>query len=279
MGTKSSVTPTYPHAHTYGKHTSRVFVLRQLLSLCLLCVAVVLSLTTYFMMRQQEENLANSQYDSVARSAISMVQKPVARSLYGSTFIAMQLKSSFPDIQSWPNVILPIDESWKITGTSSVFFAPIVQPEQLAAFESFAFNYWDSDPLTAAGGYYSAGQRGVWSMASTGLPYHDTTGDSWPPEEKVLAPILQVSPMENSTSSVGYSLLGYNGYSLSASTAKLLRGQLQCVQQYPVDFSQCSSTFSVHMPIPSIESPTIAVTGVNLYSAVPVTLQTGDTSQ
>ncbi|KAJ1419560.1 hypothetical protein B484DRAFT_433747 [Ochromonadaceae sp. CCMP2298] len=223
MGTKSSsVVPRHPHASVQGKHISlfnRVFVLRQLLTLCLFCVGGVLSLTTYFTMRKQENDLANSHYNSVARSAVGMVQAPVARNLDGSAYQAMKLKASFPEISAWPNVQLPIDDATavfkKITGYSSMFFAPIVRPDQLSSFETFAFNYWDLDStIPPSAGYFSPGQRGVWTYdASTGNSYHDTTGDSWPPEEIVIAPILQVSPSSSpldtrSTSSVGYSLLG-----------------------------------------------------------------------
>jgi hypothetical protein len=94
----------------------------------------------------------------------------------------------------------------------------------------------------------------------------------------VIAPILQVSPLDTpSNSSVGYSLLGFNGYSLSASHGKLTRGKLQCVQHYSMDASnECSSTFSVHMPI---DASADAVTGVNLYSAAPVALASGGVTQ
>jgi hypothetical protein len=85
-----------------------------------------------------------------------------------------------------------------LTGAAAFVFVPLVLPEQVKSFETFAYEYYAEHPeLYPPDVARSQFGRGIYSYGFTNWTdarYHDTTGDTyWGSPRKYLAPALQVT--------------------------------------------------------------------------------------
>jgi hypothetical protein len=200
--TSKSSGQTTPEVKRSGMESSRAVTTgRILFLLCLLAVAGVLSTVFFFVLKQSETELAEGQYDSIADRALDTAFRIAKRKRLGTITMASSAGNANPNADDWPFVTIYgyEDTATKLinaTAGRSMGFAPLVTPDQLEAFEAFAYKYYYEDrgppfPNTTA---VSPFGRGVWGVDGERKKYHETDGSTdYNSPNKIFAPILQHS--------------------------------------------------------------------------------------
>ncbi|KAJ1434723.1 hypothetical protein B484DRAFT_282337, partial [Ochromonadaceae sp. CCMP2298] len=193
----------------------RVFWLRALVVASLLVVAAVIGLSSYNILRDSELNNADSVYESVSVAALVNTQNSFKRATKGATMLAGSYSAAWPSESAWPNAYLggfadSVAQLAELSSVSHFSFAPIVRPDQVAAWETFAFNLWDSDPdMPPFRSFISPTVRGIWNFNPTIPPpgsifLDDLTGNTiWGNTQNILAPVTQA---------LDTNILGQNGF-------------------------------------------------------------------
>jgi hypothetical protein len=199
--TSKSSGQTRPEVKRSGMKNSRAVARgRILFLLCLLAVAGVLSTVFFFVLKQSETELAEGQYDSIADRALDTAFQIAQRKRLGTITMASLAGNANPNADDWPFVTIYgyEDTATKLIETSAgreMGFAPLVTPDQLEAFEAFAYKYYYEDrglpfPNTTA---LSPFGRGVWGAGGEGK-YHETDGSTYyNSPNKIFAPILHLN--------------------------------------------------------------------------------------
>ena len=166
-------------------------------------VAILLGYASYAYLHFEENLVAETQFKSIADRALVTSLEITMRKRLGTISMASILSNAFPNADVWPYVTLPGYEeiSTNLIETSSgreMGFCPLVTPEQLEDFETFAYNFFESDrdPPFPNGTAHSDFGKGVWGMdPSAGFPdgrYHESDGStSYGSPNKIFAPIIQ----------------------------------------------------------------------------------------
>ena len=166
-------------------------------------VAVILGYSSYAYLHFEENLVAETQFKSIADRALDTSLEITRRKRLGTISMASILSNNFPNADAWPFVTLDAYEeiSTNLIETSSgreMGFCPLVTPEQLEEFETFAYNFFerDRDPPFPNGTAISSFGKGVWGRDPTiGSPddrYHESDGStSYGSPYKIFAPILQ----------------------------------------------------------------------------------------
>ncbi|KAJ1440869.1 hypothetical protein B484DRAFT_465897 [Ochromonadaceae sp. CCMP2298] len=156
----------------------RVFWLRALVVASLLGVAAVIGWWAYTILRESESTQADSLYETVSVAALVNTQKSFTRASKGATTLASMYSGAHPTETDWPNVALGefaerAAQLAEIANVDNYGFGPVLRPDQVAAWETFAFNLWDNDPLippnrafTPPAGPGLPPGRGIWNINS-----------------------------------------------------------------------------------------------------------------
>jgi len=188
----------------YLSRTSKaVWVGRILFLLCLVVAATVLGYTAFFFLTRSEVGLAETQFGSIVDNALEASRAVTERKRLGTVLMASIFGNAAPDAASWPFVTMDGYEeiATHAIETSSgreMGFCPLVRPDQLDAFEEFAYDFFENgrDPPFPNGTAVSSFGKGVWGMNpdlnTTDNRYHETNGNTsyWSPN-RIFAPILQ----------------------------------------------------------------------------------------
>jgi signal transduction histidine kinase/CheY-like chemotaxis protein len=145
-------------------------------------------------------NLATAQYQSIADRALDTALEISNRKRLGTITMAGIAGSVASNASKWPFITIPGYESMatNLIDTSSgreMVVCPLVQQEQLEAFEDFAYDYYYNkrqppfDNETAAVKPFG---RGVWGMDASGDFYHVTNGTTLyqSPHQDIVTPVL-----------------------------------------------------------------------------------------
>ena len=197
----------------------------------LCALAASLGAVIYMLQRNAEQALAESQFEAIADRAIVLARDITERKMLGAVTIASMYSNIFPR-SAWPFVFLNgFDQIVRnIVATfqgRGIAVAPIVRPDQVEAFEEFAF-----ERIPADGGYSTFG-RGIWATDPTNATdprYHDKTGETHydSPNNNILVPILQaVTP--DPTQPIFY-LLNYHSLE---SRGPVMDSSLACAKDKP----------------------------------------------
>ena len=172
---------------------------RILFLVCLTVMAALLGTGFYFLLRDEETELASAQFDAIADRALDSMFEIAERKRLGTLSMASVAGNVNPDASKWPFVTMNgyEDMSTRLIETSvgrEMGFCPIVLPSQVEEFESFAYGYYYEArnpkpfPNTTA---VSPFGRGIWGVDSEGSKYHDYDGNtSYGSPNKILTPIL-----------------------------------------------------------------------------------------
>jgi hypothetical protein len=182
-----------------------VWIGRSLFILTLVSVAAVLGGLAFHFLNKSEENLADAQYESIAEKALTSSLDITSRKRLGTISLASIASNHFPNAEDWPFVTMRGFEeiATNIISTSSgqnMALCPLVIPQQLTAFELFAYDYYEKSriPPFPNGTAVSSFGKGVWgrdtSLGTSDNRYHDTNGNtSYGSPNRVLTPVLQHS--------------------------------------------------------------------------------------
>ena len=159
----------------------------------LFALAVALGTAAYFILDNAEYNLATTEFYSSSERAMAKAQEITLRKRLGTVTMSSIAHNIHPDADAWPFVTIRGYEetAQNLIATSSgreMGFCPLVLPEQLTAFEDFAYNYYYHDrqpePFPNTTAQSEEFGRGVWGMTvdSEGnkMRYHEVDGStSW----------------------------------------------------------------------------------------------------
>lgn len=153
----------------------------------LAAVATVLGYVTFHLLTTAEENLAQTQFESISSRALVEAEAIAHRRRWAGVTMAAMISELYPNASQWPFVeLLGFERLARgILNTSSgvdMGFAPALDdPEEWPAFEEFAYDVYRKMGWPNGTGYSSFG-RGIWGQEPNGTApdkrYHDTTGDT-----------------------------------------------------------------------------------------------------
>ena len=183
---------------------SKILTARILFIFCLAFVAGGLGYAAHRFLSQSEQELAESQFHSIAERALNSARAITFRKRMGAVSLAGIFSNLHPDAADWPNVALDgfNEVASDISSTSDgrgMGFMPIVYPEKLQAFEDFAYGYFQTkqrppfEDLAASLPHSSFG-RGVYgidtSLNTSDNRYHSNGNTSWGGQNHFMAPFF-----------------------------------------------------------------------------------------
>ena len=160
---------------------------RTLFVACLLSTAVVIGWVAHYFLNASERDLARVHWEGIADRALSAALARLAQKRWDAVAFGSIIAETRPNATEWPNVCVPgferIAQDFSRKSSSTVFnFAPLVLPDELLAWEDFAYQYLHVDrkpvPFASDAGVSAAG-KGVWAYNRTHgelEPYLDRGG-------------------------------------------------------------------------------------------------------
>jgi hypothetical protein len=173
------------HGGEDGRSSRAVVIGRAVFVASLFAVAALLGFLAHHYLHQAEEKLARLQYDSAANHAVNSLQRIARNKLYGASALAKVVANAVPNVEDWPLIHVPgfHEIANDIVPTSLVgglSVAPIVTPDQVAAFETFAYETF-AQQFPGEDVALSDFGTGIWDRDCNSDfedgKCHDTTGD------------------------------------------------------------------------------------------------------
>lgn len=169
-------------------------------------VAVLLGVLFCRLLVQSEVKLAEEQFLSIASRGTLAASRIVERKLRGTSVLSSVIANAHPDPDEWPFVTLTgFEETTRAllesTDGHGMGLIPFVEPNLLADFEDFAYNFFSTtrtpEPFPINTGTSSFG-RGIWGvddeLDSSDRRYHDNTVErDYDSPNDFFAPVLQHS--------------------------------------------------------------------------------------
>lgn len=162
-----------------------------------IALSVAVGTLTYKVLASSQEATFKREYDTMADQIILSAQVLLSRSTDVAQTVAEMYATQYPNYSSWPLVSVSrysqvVSPLVAMLGALNVNHVPIVQPSRLADFESYAYKFFSSDPEGFEGIGESHFGRGVYAFNSSGVRYHDTSGNTTYSEFNFIAPIFQI---------------------------------------------------------------------------------------
>jgi len=185
---------------------SRLLTARILFLFCLVCVTAGLGYAAYHFLKESEQQLAIAQFASLSKRALHYARERSLTEIQGGVALASVFSNAFPDAdRDWPNVAL--DGYNEVTGNvidatqgRGKALLPIVYPDQLEAFEEFAYYYYRTrqrppfeSPENIGVSSFGRGVYGIDPNLNTTDNRYRSTGEnsSWGSPNRFTTPMLQ----------------------------------------------------------------------------------------
>lgn len=190
------------HGIVEGKFYTRTLLVRVMTAIMIGLATATLTIMTYILMTNQEVRIVEEQYEVVVAFGSDGILKDFEQRVLATRTLARLYGSRAPDVSLWPNVTDPSFDA--ITNavlpdamTASLSFAPIVLSEERAAFQHFAYDFFDSNqniPTTAGknlfgNGIFKYNPRSDYADGRD--PDFDGVPDDYTSRYSILAPVLQ----------------------------------------------------------------------------------------
>ncbi len=178
-----------------------------LLGVSLLVLACGLGAGVYFFFRTKEIELAEKQFKSIATRAIHYAEHATQMKRAGVITMATMIGVAHPNVDEYPFVLVDgydaISSNMVETIHSDTMgYAPIVAPEQLDAFEQFAYDAYENILLYPNETIVQDFGRGVWgkNFLTEEKNLDDRNGETYyKSPKKIFTPVLQHSDGERSS--------------------------------------------------------------------------------
>lgn len=205
-------------------------LLRMSVATSLMIAMVLGGYFSYTYITEFEYEIADDNYTTISRQAIDLVLASNDRMIKGGDALALNYGLSFPNVNEWPNVVLPTFPALAIElkeiSNSVRLFIPFVSPEEVDDFETFYYDYYASDSSFYDGiGQHSFGE-GIFafdtSLDNSDKKFHDTSGTlGRDGEYPLLAPAVQFQDMTNFAAAPGimWNILSVPPYAAAANVA------------------------------------------------------------
>lgn len=145
-------------------------------------------------------------YEVLATGTVQAAGQSLDRMCDACRHAALMYSGMFPDVDQWPNVGLPrfatmVEPLIYSLNAKNLNHIPLVLPSQLPSFETFAYDFFASDPDTKQ--YPNLGVshfgKGVFAVNSSGVRFHDTSGQTAFTDASFLAPIFQIGKISTNS--------------------------------------------------------------------------------
>jgi len=171
----------------------------------LFAVAGVVGFLAHFFLTKAEDQLAASQFESIAERALVNSRQIALRKRHATLSMALMAGNHLPNASQWPNIIIPGFEriATNLLATSSgreIGLAPFVTPSQLPSFEQHAYDFYQNSrkpqpfPNGTAVSWFGNGVFGYNDSVIINTPssrYRETSGSTqYDSRYPILAPIL-----------------------------------------------------------------------------------------
>lgn len=258
---------------------SKVWTSRVLFLLVLCGATVALGYGANRLQSDAEAVLARKQFESIAERALHEAQDNARRKRFGAVQLASVAAFAVPEAATWPFANIPGYQtiaSNVIRSTNagaSLALLPLVTPQQLAAFEDFAYDVVFAEQNFPNGTGESSFGRGVYgldaSLNNTDNRFHETEDGStpWGSPNRIFTPFLYHSE--------GPVLILMGNYRTFEDKARLVDDMIACAQTRAAASNISSVECSILDPayIPSW-GPS-AITMQPIYPARDPTILTG----
>lgn len=165
------------------------------------CFVVFLTGLLYTLLRRTEESFAKSQFQSIARRALTDCEGVVTRKRLSMESMTAVMSQTFHNASEWPFVIVKgyetiVDVLSRSGSHDNMGFAPIVQAgEEQSNWEDFAYDYFDTR-ISNHGWPNTTGMnkfgKGIWRMKKTeNGTVRVPDNDKVTLERGILTPIIQ----------------------------------------------------------------------------------------
>ena len=222
-------------------------------------VAMTFGYLSYYLLTESENELIESQFESIANRAACSALDNTVRKRLGTVSLASVIAGANSDASQWPFVSLNNFENIasNLIDTSKgcrMAFAPLVQPEELQNFETHVYDYYETtrkpEPFPNSTAVSSFG-KGVWAidpiLETPDQRYHDTEGNTvWGSTSKVLAPMLQHS-------SGAFPKLMMNFHS-NPMLGKLIDDMLECADKQAMNGGSLDDCIAISSILPKLSS-------------------------
>jgi hypothetical protein len=256
----------------HDDHTKNILYLRFLMSGILLLAAALCSTLSYFLLRGGETKLFQTQYDSIATSALNSVVSNFGRMNIGLQAMASTYSANFPDAQTWPYVAWPgfrrtAEKLGTISTIDNISFSPLVRPANRTQYEEYMAAYYANDTTILPPNYIVDGLTAgmVWTLDEQLIPVHDTTGCTPFSHQCLMLPSSQYTYSET----IGPSYLGFNLHSYAKITG-VFDASMKCAAEnnasYAANFCGGVSTF-VELPFATFLDPNPDVLDIQAQSS------------
>lgn len=215
--------------------------------MCVLCVvAVIFGYLAYYLLSQAEQNLARTQFQSIASRALSEARSIAYRKRWAALTMADVASESYPNAEQWPFVKFRGFErvSRSLLNASSgtdLGLCPIVYPQQQKQFEDFAYELYNQLGFPNGTGVGQGAARGIWGVKNTSsVPYkayHENGTTTWGSPYKLMTPALR-------TNRGASPVLMYDQYSEEV-RGRAINTMLDCAEQKKVGSLDASQTLAV----------------------------------
>ena len=233
---------------------NRTLLLRISVLLCLSCTTALCGTFAYRVLTNQEQKLADAQYESISASALDAIVADLERKVLANQAVGAIYSNFFPDVEMWPNVTMPgfddiVSKIRAISSKSSLAtgVSNMVLPAEQAQFEAYAADYI-AENYPPRVGVTSDGVV-IWKIDPTSSAadprVHDTTGvTDWGSEyDGILTPAINIE--SNEPPSFRYSLIMFNFHSDEV-RGRSIDSIITCVAaaESDSDYSNCGSATS-----------------------------------
>jgi hypothetical protein len=213
-GVSNKVTPSNTevskhHHDPNDLSEKRLKALKILVCCCLISTIVIVGYGSFYVLSSFERKVYKSQYESIVTQLESVSLISLRSKVLALRSMSSNLANQCPYESSWPNCSMPIDTFLNVSdpiiemaNLRTIAFAPIITPEQVPAFEEFAYDFFEREGHPEFG-IRSFG-KGVYSKDGD-VVYHDVNGSSLG-HNRILTPVLQIGNLASNRAAILYNL-------------------------------------------------------------------------
>mmetsp|Transcript_22607 Transcript_22607/g.38277 ORF Transcript_22607/g.38277 Transcript_22607/m.38277 type:complete len:982 (+) Transcript_22607:233-3178(+) len=188
--------------------TKRIKKLRVAVFVCLLITSCFFALGAYIVLDNLEEQLQHQLYDTVVAEFQTVTLKSIKDETHALEVTAAVLADKCPESSSWPNCKMSMETFTKFTlplqsmsSYQAISFSSLLKTEELAAYETFSTDFWDSS------GYGDLNiSENVFARSAEGEIYTEVDSSSAKGKYDIVVPVFQISPLENNKGAVLFNI-------------------------------------------------------------------------
>jgi hypothetical protein len=165
-------------------------------------IAVALGCLAHYFLTSGEKELAEQQFASIAERALTEAHGTAERKRWSTIAMASAVSAMLPLAEEWPFVYVKdferiVKNIVRTSAGDDMGFVPLVALEQQAAFEEFAYDYFETIRNFPNDTTVSSFGKGIWfANPASDAPdkrFHVTTGDTdYGSPNAILTPVFHV---------------------------------------------------------------------------------------